>query len=55
MARIGTNLSLPTAEHQSADGQAERMVQVVEQLLLSFANHQGTNWKRNLGMAELGN
>jgi hypothetical protein len=45
--------NLSSAYHPQSDGQTERLNQNLEQYLRIYANHEQSNWKNNLCLAEL--
>jgi hypothetical protein len=49
---LGTNLSISTAFHPQTDGQYERVIQVLEDLLRACALEFGGNWEEHLPLAE---
>ncbi|TYJ51343.1 hypothetical protein B9479_008090 [Cryptococcus floricola] len=43
-ARLGTELSISSSNHPQSDGQAERMVQTVKEMLRHFISRKSNNW-----------
>jgi len=41
---LGTKLRLTTARHQQADGQSERMVRILKDMLRNYVNHHQDDW-----------
>ena len=41
---LGTELKMSTAHHPQTDGQSERAIRTVKEMLRSYVNEQGTNW-----------
>jgi len=41
---LDTRLRLTTARHQQADGQSERMVKILKDMLRNYVNHHQDNW-----------
>ena len=50
--RFGTKLALSTAYHPQTDGQSERMVRTVKEMLRSVINHKQTDWVEHLTAIE---
>jgi hypothetical protein len=50
--RFGTKLALSTAYHPQTDGQSERMVRTVKEMLRSVINHKQTDWVDHLTAIE---
>jgi hypothetical protein len=48
----GTTLHLAAPRHQQTDGQSERTIQTIKQMLKAYLNKAGTNWLTWLSMAE---
>jgi hypothetical protein len=49
---LGTNLSISTAFHPQTDGQSERVIQILEDLLRACALEFGGNWEEHLSLVE---
>jgi len=49
---MGTGLNLSTAFHPQTDGQSERTIQTLEDMLRACALDYGGNWDHNLPLAE---
>jgi transposase InsO family protein len=49
---LGTQLSFSTAFHPQTDGQSERTIQTLEDMLRSCALTMGGDWESHLGLAE---
>ena len=49
---LGTELRMSTAYHPQADGQSERLIQILEDMLRSCVLDLGGSWDTHLGMAE---
>ena len=49
----GVELKLKTARHQSANGQAERMVRTAKEILQIYADGAFSDWDELLPMAEM--
>ncbi|TYJ52350.1 hypothetical protein B9479_007044 [Cryptococcus floricola] len=52
-SRFGTQLAMSSAYHPQTDGQSERMVRVLKEMLRSVVNYQATNWSEHLGTIEI--
>jgi transposase InsO family protein len=50
--RFGTKLALSTAYHPQTDGQSERMVRTVKEMLRSVINHKQSDWVEHLTAIE---
>jgi transposase InsO family protein len=50
--RFGTKLALSTAYHPQTDGQSERMVRTVKEMLRSIINHKQADWVEHLTAIE---
>jgi transposase InsO family protein len=50
--RFGTKLALSTAYHPQTDGQSERMVRTVKEMLRSVINHKQNDWVDHLTAIE---
>jgi transposase InsO family protein len=50
--RYGTKLALSTSYHPQTDGQSERMVRTVKEMLRSVVNHKQDNWADQLSSIE---
>jgi hypothetical protein len=50
--RYGTKLALSTSYHPQTDGQSERMVRTVKEMLRSVVNHKQDNWSEKLSSIE---
>ncbi|GJW89376.1 putative reverse transcriptase domain-containing protein [Tanacetum coccineum] len=51
---LGTRLDLSTAYHPETDGQSERTIQMLEDMLRAWAIDFGGNWDTHLPLAEVG-
>jgi len=49
---LGTNLSINTAFHPQTDGQSERVIQILEDLLRACTLEFGGNWEEHLSLVE---
>nr|GEX11137.1 putative reverse transcriptase domain-containing protein [Tanacetum cinerariifolium]GEX13227.1 putative reverse transcriptase domain-containing protein [Tanacetum cinerariifolium] len=49
---LGTQLNLSTAYHPETDGQSERMIQTLEDMLRACVIDFGSNWDRHLPLVE---
>jgi len=49
---LGTNLSISTTFHPQIDGQSERIIQILEDLLRACALEFGGNWEAHLSLVE---
>nr|GEZ79704.1 putative reverse transcriptase domain-containing protein [Tanacetum cinerariifolium] len=49
---LGTQLNLSTAYHPEMDGQSERMIQTLEDMLRAYATDFGNSWDRHLPLVE---
>ncbi|GJS09559.1 putative reverse transcriptase domain-containing protein [Tanacetum coccineum] len=49
---LGTNLDMSTAYHPQTDGQSERMIQTLEDMLHSCVIDFGSSWDRHLPLVE---
>jgi hypothetical protein len=49
---FGTNLSISTAFHLQTDGQSERIIQILKDLLRACALEFGGNWEEHLSLVE---
>jgi hypothetical protein len=49
---LGTNLSISTTFHPQTDGQSERIIQILEDLLRACALEFGGNWEEHLSLVE---
>jgi len=49
---LGTNLSISTAFHPQNDGQSERVIQILEDLLRACALEFGESWEEHLSLVE---
>jgi hypothetical protein len=49
---LGTNLSISTAFHPQTDGQSERVIQILEDLLRACALEFGESWEEHLSLVE---
>jgi hypothetical protein len=47
-----TKIAMSSAYHPQTDGQTERMVRTVKEMLRSFVNHRQTNWSEQLAAIE---
>jgi len=52
-AALGTKLRLSSAYHPQTDGQTERTIQSMEDLLRAFVLEQGVSWVECLPLIEL--
>nr|GFD12061.1 putative reverse transcriptase domain-containing protein [Tanacetum cinerariifolium] len=50
---LGTQLDLSTAYHPETDGQRERTIQTLEDMLRAYAMDFGGNWDTYLPLVEL--
>jgi Chromo (CHRromatin Organisation MOdifier) domain len=50
---LGTRLALSTAFHQETDGQSERTIRTLEQMLRAHTNAKQDNWDEDLPYAEI--
>ncbi|GJW98601.1 putative reverse transcriptase domain-containing protein [Tanacetum coccineum] len=50
---LGTNLDMSTAYHPQTDGQSERTIQTLEDMLRACVIDFGSSWDRNLPLVEL--
>jgi transposase InsO family protein len=50
--RLGTKLTMSSASHPQTDGQTERMVRTVEEMLRSVVNHKQNDWWEQLAAIE---
>lgn len=51
--RMGTNLQMTTAHHQSANGQAERTVKIISEVLRTMVQHEQDCWDDALPSVEI--
>ncbi|GKA42813.1 putative reverse transcriptase domain-containing protein [Tanacetum coccineum] len=51
---LGTNLDLSTAYHPQTDGQSERTIQTLEDMLRAYVIDFGDSWDRHLPLSEVG-
>ncbi|GJU62916.1 putative reverse transcriptase domain-containing protein [Tanacetum coccineum] len=51
---LGTQLNLSTAYHPQTDGQSERTIQTLEDMLRACVIDFGNGWDRHLPLAEVG-
>ncbi|GKE21829.1 putative reverse transcriptase domain-containing protein, partial [Tanacetum coccineum] len=51
---LGTRLDLSTAYHPETNGQSERTIQTLEDMLRAYAINFGGNWDTHLPLAEVG-
>ncbi|GKC31423.1 putative reverse transcriptase domain-containing protein, partial [Tanacetum coccineum] len=51
---LGTQLNLSTAYHPQTDGQSERTIQTLEDMLRACVIDFGNGWDRHLSLAEVG-
>ncbi|GJY29935.1 reverse transcriptase domain-containing protein [Tanacetum coccineum] len=51
---LGTQLNLSTAYHPQTDGQSERTIQILEDMLRACVIDFGNSWDRHLPLAEVG-
>ncbi|GJS21326.1 hypothetical protein Tco_0449958 [Tanacetum coccineum] len=49
---LGTNLDMSTAYHPETDGQSERMIQTLEDMLRTCVINFGSDWDKHLPLAE---
>nr|GEX00672.1 putative reverse transcriptase domain, ribonuclease H-like domain, aspartic peptidase domain protein [Tanacetum cinerariifolium] len=49
---LGTNLDISTAYHPQTDGQSERMIQTLEDMLRAYVIDYGSGWDKHLPLAE---
>ncbi|GKG21720.1 putative reverse transcriptase domain, ribonuclease H-like domain, aspartic peptidase domain protein, partial [Tanacetum coccineum] len=49
---LGTNLDMSTAYHPETDGQSERMIQKLEDMLCACVIDFGSGWDKHLPLAE---
>nr|GEW63397.1 reverse transcriptase domain-containing protein [Tanacetum cinerariifolium] len=49
---LGTNLDMSTAYHPQTDGQSERIIQTLEDMLRAYVIDFGSSWDRNLPLVE---
>ncbi|KAK8512376.1 hypothetical protein V6N12_037376 [Hibiscus sabdariffa] len=49
---LGTRLNLSTAFHPQTDGQSERMIQILEDMLRACVIDFGKNWERSIPLVE---
>ncbi|GKF35770.1 reverse transcriptase domain-containing protein, partial [Tanacetum coccineum] len=49
---LGTQLDLSTAYHLETDGQSERTIQTLEDMLLACVIDFGSSWDRHLPLVE---
>nr|GEY73158.1 reverse transcriptase domain-containing protein [Tanacetum cinerariifolium] len=49
---LGTNLDMSTAYHPQTDGQSERTIQTLEDMLRAYVIDFGNGWDKNLPLAE---
>ncbi|GJX16399.1 putative reverse transcriptase domain-containing protein [Tanacetum coccineum] len=49
---LGTNLDMSTAYHPQTDGQSERTIQMMEDMLRAFVVDFGSSWDRHLPLVE---
>ena len=49
---MGTRLSLSTSNHSQTDGQTERTIQTIEDMLRAYIVENGGNWKDYLTLVE---
>nr|GEW06122.1 putative reverse transcriptase domain-containing protein [Tanacetum cinerariifolium] len=50
---LGTRLDMSTAYHPETDGQSERTIQTLEDMLRAYVLDFGKNWDRNLPLVDL--
>lgn len=50
--RFGTKLCMPSAYHPQTDGQSERMVRTLKEMLRSAVNHKQDDWSEHLAALE---
>ncbi|GJW60188.1 putative reverse transcriptase domain-containing protein, partial [Tanacetum coccineum] len=51
---LGTNLDMSTAYHPQTDGQSERTIQMLEDMLRACVIDFGSSWDRHLPLSEVG-
>ncbi|GJW64245.1 putative reverse transcriptase domain-containing protein [Tanacetum coccineum] len=51
---LGTNLDISTAYHPQTDGQSERSIQTLEDMLRACVIDFGSSWNRHLPLSEVG-
>ncbi|GJT01511.1 putative reverse transcriptase domain-containing protein [Tanacetum coccineum] len=51
---LGTNLDMSTAYHPQTDGQSERTIQTLEDMLRACVIDFGSSWDRHLSLSEVG-
>ena len=49
---LGTNLNISTSFHPQTDGQSDRVIQILEDLLRECALEFGGNWEEHLSLVE---
>ncbi|GJT12908.1 putative reverse transcriptase domain-containing protein [Tanacetum coccineum] len=49
---LGTRLDMSTAYHPKTDGQSERTIQTLEDMLRAYVLNFGNNWDRHLPLVE---
>lgn len=50
--KLGVNLAMSSSQHPETDGQSERCIQTVEQLMRFACGNEPTSWKNHLGDIE---
>ncbi|GKA81470.1 putative reverse transcriptase domain-containing protein, partial [Tanacetum coccineum] len=51
---LGTNLDMSTSYHPQTDGQSERTIQTLEDMLRAFVIDFGSSWDHHLPLSEVG-
>ena len=52
---MGTRLQLSTVSHPQTDGQSERTIQILEDMLRAWIIDFGGNWARHVPLVEFAN
>jgi hypothetical protein len=52
MDRLECKTQIATARHQETDGQSERTIRTIKEMLRAFLDYNMTNWDRDLALAE---